>query len=61
MEVRLFGDIAQAYGAVSVSDDTGSEVSRSMFTDVFAYRNGRWQAVSALETVVITEPNSQAR
>jgi hypothetical protein len=61
MEVRLFGDVGQAYGVVSVSDDTGSEVSRFMFTDVFAYRRGRWQAVSAEETVVVAEPASPAR
>lgn len=58
LEVRLFGDVAQAYGAVSVSDDSGREVSRSVFTDVFVYRNGRWQAVSAQETAVTAEPKS---
>jgi hypothetical protein len=52
LDVRLFGDVGQAYGAVSVSDDTGAEVSRSVFTDVFVYRDHRWQAVSAQETVV---------
>jgi hypothetical protein len=56
MDVRLFGDIAQAYGTVSVSDSTGSEVSRSVFTDGFVYRAGRWQAVSAQETVVAADP-----
>lgn len=58
MEVRLFGDVAQAYGAVSVCDDSGTEVSRSVFTDVFVYRNGRWQAVSAQEIAVVAEPKS---
>lgn len=56
MEVRLFGDVAQAYGAVSVSDDSGREVSRNVFTDVFVHRNGRWQAVSAQETAVAAGP-----
>jgi hypothetical protein len=60
MEVRLFGDIGQAYGAVSVSDDSGKEVSRSVFTDVFVYRDGRWQAVSAQETAVVARTNKPA-
>ena len=55
MDVRLFGDVAQAFGTVSVSDDSGKEVSRNVFTDVFVYRDGRWQAVSAQETVVVVE------
>jgi hypothetical protein len=61
MEIRLFGDVAQAYGAVSVSDDSGSEVSRFMFTDVFVYRRSEWQAVSAEETVVLAEAHSPGR
>ena len=61
MDVRLFGDVAQAYGTVSVSDDAGKEVSRNVFTDVFVYRAGRWQAVSAQETVVAAAPNDPSR
>jgi hypothetical protein len=61
LDVRLFGDVGQAYGAVSVTDDSGREVRRSVFTDAFVYRSGRWQAVSAQETVVAVEPNSPAR
>jgi hypothetical protein len=56
LEVRLFGDVGQAYGTVSVSDDSGKVISRSMFTDVFVYRDGRWQAVSAEETAVAKSP-----
>jgi hypothetical protein len=61
IEVRLFGDVAQVYGAVSVSDDNGSEVSRFMFTDVFVCRRGRWQAVSAEETPVVAEAHNPDR
>ena len=55
MNVQQFGDVARAYGTVSVSDDSGNEVSRSVFTDAFVYRDGRWQAVSAQETVVAAD------
>jgi hypothetical protein len=60
LDVRLFGDVAQAYGVVSVSDETGSEIRRNVFTDVFVYRKGRWQAVSAQETPIVTEPAGPA-
>lgn len=60
MDVRLFGDVAQAYGVVSVSDETGSEIGRNVFTDVFVYRNGRWQAISAQETAIVAEPTGPA-
>lgn len=60
LDVRLFGDVAQAYGTLSVSDERGKEISRSMFTDVFVYRDGRWQAVSAEETAV-AKPNGAAK
>jgi hypothetical protein len=48
LEVRLYGDVGIASGIVASSD--GSEhVARSLFTDVFAFRDGRWQAVHAQE------------
>ncbi|HWX42359.1 MAG TPA: hypothetical protein VN345_14505 [Blastocatellia bacterium] len=31
------------------ADERGQETSRGVFTDVFAYRDGRWQAVNAQE------------
>jgi hypothetical protein len=37
---------------VAASDGGGKELDRSVFTDVFAYREGRWQAVNAQENRV---------
>ena len=52
LDVRLYGDFAIANGSVITSDENGKEVSRNVFTDVFTYRDGRWQAINAQETDV---------
>jgi hypothetical protein len=46
LNVRLYGDTAIVNGSVIAADDNG-ELERTMFTDVFVYRDGRWQAVNA--------------
>jgi hypothetical protein len=52
LKVRLYGDVAIVNGSVLVTDDSGKEVAPTMFTDVFVYRDGRWQAVNAQENSV---------
>jgi hypothetical protein len=37
---------------VIASDSAGKELDRTIFTDVFVYREGRWQAVNAQENRV---------
>ncbi|MGH9764542.1 MAG: hypothetical protein ACREDR_34710 [Blastocatellia bacterium] len=32
----------------------GTETRRTVFTDVFVYRDGKWQAINAQENVVST-------
>src|SRR5215470_7598326 len=49
LNIRLYGDVAIVHGSVIASDVRGKELNRSMFTDVFVYRDGRWQAVNAQE------------
>jgi hypothetical protein len=51
LEVRIYGDAAIASGIVATSDGD-KNTSRTIFTDIFAYRGGRWQAVHAQETRV---------
>jgi Domain of unknown function (DUF4440) len=46
LDIRLVSAVAIATGIVATAQ------RRSVFTDVFACRDGRWQAVSAQETVV---------
>jgi hypothetical protein len=52
LDVRLYGDIGIANGSVSTSDENGKEIGRNVFTDVFAYRDGYWQAINGQETDV---------
>ena len=52
LDVRLYGDVAIVNGTVVANDAQGGEVERSVFTDVFAYREGRWRAVNAQENRV---------
>jgi len=45
MHVRIYGDIGIVNGMVV---EVGSGTTRkTLFTDVFAYRDGKWQAVTA--------------
>ena len=52
LQVRLFGDTAIVNGMVIATDVSGKELDRSIFTDVFVFRDQRWQAVNAQENKV---------
>jgi hypothetical protein len=51
MRVRFYGATAIVTGTV-VRSREGAEMGRNVFTDIFVKRDGRWQAVSAEETMV---------
>lgn len=46
MRVRIYGDVGIVNGTVV------SDTQRTVFTDVFAFRDGRWQAVNAQENAI---------
>lgn len=50
LDVRLYGDVAIAIGITDRRNGAGAAPQRTIFTDVFVYRAGRWKAVSAQET-----------
>ena len=52
LDVRLYGSTAIATGIVDAAQDGKAGVRQTVFTDVFVKRGGRWQAVSAQETIV---------
>ena len=52
LQVRVIGNTGIASGIVSSSVGT-ARASRTVFTDVFAFRNGSWQAVHAQETRMV--------
>ena len=51
LRIRVYGQAAVATGTVVSIDRAGHE-DRTVFTDVFVRRNGRWQAVNAQENAV---------
>ena len=52
MNVRVYGDVGIVNGIVVTSDENGKQLDRTIFTDVFAWREGRWQALNAQENKV---------
>jgi hypothetical protein len=52
LDIRIYGDIGIANGMVITSDENGKEIGRNVFTDIFVYRDGQWQAINAQETDV---------
>jgi predicted GNAT superfamily acetyltransferase len=48
----MYGDVGIVNGIVVTSDAHGKDVNRTIFTDVFVYRDGRWQAINAQENKV---------
>jgi len=51
LRVRVFGSAAVVNGVVAATGADG-RARKTMFTDVFAYRGGKWQAVNAQELPV---------
>jgi hypothetical protein len=52
MQVRVYGDVGIVNGIVLTTDEQSHEAERTIFTDVFVRRNGRWEAVNAQENAV---------
>src|SRR5215469_15630573 len=50
LHVRVYGNIGIVNGAVVAAAKEGAQ--KTLFTDVFAYRDGKWQAVNAQELPV---------
>jgi ketosteroid isomerase-like protein len=52
MHAHVYGEFGYVRGLNEVSDSSGKVVARVRFTDVFTYRDGRWQALAGHETLV---------
>lgn len=52
VKVRFYGDVGIVTGRTVVTDERGAVIRKTSFTDVFHWRDGRWQAVNAQETAV---------
>jgi hypothetical protein len=51
LRVRVYGSVALANGIV-IARAPGHPPQRTVFTDVFVHRAGRWQAINAQENIV---------
>ena len=51
LQVRIYKDVGIVNGIV-IAEDSGGKEQKTVFTDVFAFRNGRWQAINAQENAV---------
>jgi len=52
LQVRFYGDVGVVNGLVVTTNKDGNTAGKTVFTDVFVYRDGRWQAVNAQENTV---------
>ena len=52
LRAHIEGNMAFARGLNTVSDSSGKVVGRVRFTDIFIYRDGRWQAIAGHETLL---------
>jgi hypothetical protein len=52
LQVRVYGDVGIVNGLVVTTNKDGNLVGKTVFTDVFVYRDGRWQAINAQENAV---------
>lgn len=49
LHAHIYGDIAYVRG-IGVGTDNGQPKIKNRFTDIFVYRNGRWQCVAGHES-----------
>jgi ketosteroid isomerase-like protein len=52
MRVHIEGNVGFVRGLNEILDPSGKIVARVRFTDLFAYREGRWRALAAQETLL---------
>jgi len=52
MHAHIQGEMAYVRGMNRMTDNRGAVLARVRFTDIFVYRDGRWQAVAGQETLV---------
>jgi len=56
MRAQVNGDFGYIRGLATAVDAQGKVLARVRFTDIYVYRDGRWQAVAAHESMVAGKP-----
>ena len=52
LRIRIYDDVGIVDGLVVTTDKHGNAVNKTLFTDIFVRRKGRWEAVNAQENAV---------
>ena len=52
MRAHVEGSFGYVRGMNEILDSEGKVVARVRFTDIFTYRDGRWQALAGQETLL---------
>ncbi len=56
MHAQVHGDFGYIRGLATAVDAQGKVLARVRFTDIYVYRDGRWQAVAAHESMLAGTP-----
>jgi hypothetical protein len=56
MHAQAHGDFGYIRGLATAVDAQGKVLARVRFTDIYVYRDGRWQAVAAHESILTGTP-----
>ena len=56
MHAQVHGDFGYIRGLATAVDTQGKVLVRVRFTDIYVYRDGRWQAVTAHESILAGKP-----
>jgi ketosteroid isomerase-like protein len=56
MNAHVYGDFGYIRGLATATDAQGKVLARVRFTDIYVYRDGRWQAVAAHESMLPAIP-----
>jgi hypothetical protein len=56
MRTQVQGDFGFIRGLATAADAQGKILARVRFTDIYVYRDGRWQAVAAHESMLAGKP-----
>jgi ketosteroid isomerase-like protein len=52
MSAHVYGDFGYIRGLATATDAQGKVLARVRFTDIYVYRDGRWQALAAHESML---------
>jgi ketosteroid isomerase-like protein len=58
LNAHVYGDFGYIRGLATAADAQGKIVARVRFTDIYVYRDQRWQAVAAHESILPEKPKS---